>query len=680
MEEDGIDRMSRISGVIRERWRPLFFQVSGFLPHPSPPRSLRLCVLPLLFLAASAQAEWTNGVWFSHGLALHGDLKYPADFKHFDYVNPEAPKGGTIRLDAVGGFDTLHSFIPRGTPPPPVAAGLPFESLTVNSLDEPFSVYGLLAESIEMPTNRAWVAYRLRPEARWHDGKPVTADDVVFSLNILREKGAPLFRLYYRDVTRVEKLGDRHVRFHFATNEVNRELPLIMGQLPILPAHWWATRDFTASTLDPVLGSGPYRIASVDANRFITYERVTNYWGRDLPVSRGMYNFDTVRYDFYRDATVSHEAFKSGAYDWRLENSAKTWALGYDTPDRSAGVLKCETFPSGRIAFMQAFVFNQRRPAFQDPRTRRAISLAFDFEWANRALFHNQYTRCRSFFGNSDLEAAGLPQGEELRLLRGVAARHPADVPAEVFEREYRPATTDLAGGETAHRLSVRRNLIEAQDLLRAAGWKPRESDGQLVHSTLRDASGAPLRFEFEILLVQPTFERVALPLRLSLRRLGIEARVRTVDVSVYMNRLLEYDYDMISGSWPQSESPGNEQREFWHSMSADQKGGRNTAGVRNPAVDELIDEVIRAPDRKALIAATRALDRLLQWQFICIPNWYLPVDRIAFWDRFGYPPAVESAGTTWIFWWNDAAKASALSSRRDAVRRSQAPPSAPGP
>ncbi len=661
--------MRRTSTAIRAPLRALFFQVSGFLPHPSSLRPLRLCVVFFLLAAAGARGEWTNGIWCGHGLALHGDLKYPADFTHFDYVNPDAPKGGTIRLEDEGGFDTLHPFIPRGAPPSPIAMSLPYETLAVNSEDEPFSVYGLLAGQIEMPTNRAWVAYRIRPEARWHDGRPVTADDAIFSLNVLREKGLPMYRLYYKDVVSVEKLGDRHVRFHFPTNEINPELPLIMGQLPILPAHGWATRDFSATTLDPPLGSGPYRITQVEANRFIVFQRMTNYWGRDIGPCRGMYNFDTVRFDFYRDSTVAHEAFKTGAYDWQIEMSAKTWATGYDLPERDAGVLRCELFPSGRIAWMQGFVFNLRRPLFADRRVRRAIALAFDFEWANRALFHGQYTRCRSYFGNSELEAKGPAEGGELERLRDVKREFPDDVPDEVFGPEFTPASTDAAGGERAHRLSVRRNLVEALGLLREAGWTPRAGDGRLVHATMKDAAGRPLEFDFEILLVQPTFERVALPLRLSLRRLGIEARVRTVDMSVYMNRILEYDYDMITGHWPQSESPGNEQRDFWHSISAGQKGSRNFAGIRNPAVDRLVEEVIRAPDRRSLVDATRAMDRLLQWGHYCIPNWYLPVERIAFWDRFGYPPPTEKAGTLWTWWWVDAEKDSTLAARRAAVR-----------
>lgn len=621
-----------------------------------------------LCAGAAGAAGWTNGVWHGHGLALHGDLKYPEGFTHFAYVNPDAPKGGTLRLAEEGGFDSLNPFIARGNAP--LGMSIVFETLAVNSGDEPFSIYGLLAESIEMPSNRAWVAYHLRPEARWHDGRPVTAEDVVFSFEVLREKGAPSYRLYYRNVEAAERLDSRTVRFRLSTNQANRELPLILGHLPVLPKHGWEGKDFGAPTLDPPLGSGPYRVAALEANRFITFERVTPYWGTNVPAVRGMYNFDTVHYDCYRDATVSLEAFKAGAYDWRVEMSAKDWATGYTTPERDAGVLRCELFPSGRIASMQGFVFNLRRPMFGDARTRRALGLAFDFEWANRVLFHGQYRRCRSFFGDSELEARGRPEGEELALLEMLRRRFPDDVPPEAITEEFNPPTTDADGGEAAHRASVRRNLLEARALLHAAGWRPRPGDGRLLHETLRDPAGRPLPFEFEILLVQPAFERVALPFTLHLRRLGVDARVRTVDMSVYVNRILNYEFDMIVGNWPQSESPGNEQRDSWHSLSAEQPGSRNVAGIRNAAIDWLVEELIQAPDRPSLVIRTRALDRLLQWGFYCIPNWYLPVNRIAFWDRFGFPPPDREAGTHWLYWWEDPERVRALAARREAARR----------
>ncbi len=626
----------------------------------------------LAALAAAAVPAAAGGQP-AHALALHGEPKYPPEFTHFSYVNPDAPKGGVLRLAEEGGFDSLHPFIPRGNAP--LGMTLVFETLAVNSGDEPFSIYGLLAETIELAPDRSTVTFRLRPGARWHDGRPVTAADVEFSFKALLEQGMPSYRLYYRNVDGVEIVDERTVRFRLSTRETNRELPLILGHLPVLPRHWWEGRDFSSPTLEPPPGSGPYRVAAFEANRFIAFERVTNYWGAHVPAVRGMYNFDVVRYDCYRDATVSLEAFKAGAYDWRLEMSAKDWAVGYTSPERAAGVMRCELFPSGRIASMQGFAFNLRRPIFTDRRVRRALGLAFDFEWANRALFYGQYRRCRSYFGDSEMEARGRPEGAELEVLMDLARRFPGHVPDEVFQEEYRPPTTDADLGEEAHRLSVRRNLLEARRLLHEAGWMSRPGDGRLVHRELRDPAGRPLEFVFEILLVQPAFERVVLPFVLNLRRLGVEAKVRTVDMSVYMNRILGFDFDMVVGSWPQSESPGNEQRDYWHSMAADQNGSRNVGGIRNPAVDELVEDLIRAPDRSTLVVRARALDRLLQWGVYCIPNWYLPVQRIAFWDRFGFPPPHPQAGTHWIYWWEDRDKVATLAARRDAARRSGAPP-----
>ena len=607
-------------------------------------------------------------MWRGHALALYGEPKYGPDFTHFEYVNPAAPKGGTIRLAEEVGFDSLNPFIVRGNPP--LGITLVFETLAVNSADEPFTIYGRLAETIEMPIHREWVAYYLRPEARWHDGRPVTADDVVFSFQMLRAHGLPQYRFYYHNVDRAEKISELGVRFHFTPGITNRELPLIVGQLPVLPRHWWEGRDFTAPTLEPPLGSGPYRVAAVEPNRSIVFQRVTNYWGWHVPAIRGQYNFDVVRYDIYRDASVSLEAFKAGAYDWRIEMSAKDWATGYEFPERQAGLVKCVMFPSGRIATMQGFVFNLRRPLFADRRVRCALCYALDFEWANRALFYGQYRRCRSYFGQSELEARGRASGEELELLRDLAARFPDHVPSEVFGDEYQPPRTRAEQGEVEHRISLRENLLQARELLLQAGWRPRAIDGRLVHTTLRDARGLPLEFNLEILLVQPAFERIVLPLVRNLARLGIGARVRTVDASVYVNRLIAHDFDVIVTSWPQTESPGNEQRDYWHSMAADQPGSRNLAGLRNPAVDELVERLIAAPDRPALVACARALDRLLQWQFLCIPNWYLPGDRIAFWDRFGYPDPKPDVGTTWLYWWEDADKARTLPQRRQQVRR----------
>ncbi|RAU23771.1 hypothetical protein CU669_01365 [Paramagnetospirillum kuznetsovii] len=564
-----------------------------------------------------------------HGLAMHGALKYPAGFKHFDYVNPDAPKGGEVRLAEIGGWDSLNPFIVKGE----AAAGsdLPFETLLTGSADEPFSEYGLIAETVETPADRSWVIYTLRPQARWHDRKPITADDVVFSFEILKAKGHPRYRFYYAAVDKVEKLAERRVKFSFKPGD-NRELPLIIGQLPILPKHYWQGRDFGLTTLEPPLGSGPYKIATFETQRSITYERVKDYWGADLPVRRGMNNFDRIRYDSYRDTTVALEAFKAGEYDWRLENEARKWATGYkDWQGLKDGRGRQEAIPHRRPAGMQGYAYNLRRPLFQDVRVRRALAYAFDFEWSNKTLFYGQYKRTASYFANSELAAEGLPGPLELAVLEPLRAQ----LPPEVFTEAYRPPMTDGEG-------NIRPNLRAAMKLLEEAGWDV--VDGKLVKD------GQP--FVFEILLVQPVWERITLPFARALARLGIEANVRTVDTAQYKNRLDHYDFDMIVHVWGQSQSPGNEQASFWGSESADQPGGQNLAGIKSPAIDALIDQVISAPDRDALVARTRALDRALLWGHYVIPHWHLGTDRLVWWDKFGRPKVSPSNGTQFLTWW----------------------------
>ncbi len=590
------------------------------------------------FMAAPPPAA-AQSVTPVHGLAMHGAPKYPAGFKHFDYVNPNAPKGGEVRLHSIGTFDNLNPYIVKGIPAAPAA--LPFETLLVNSADEAFSEYGLVAESIEVPQDRSWVTFNLRPEARWHDAKPITADDVVFSFETLTKKGHPLYRNYYAGVAKVEKLGPRRVKFSFKPGD-NRELPLILGQMPLLPKHYWQGKDFAATTLTPPLGSGPYRIAGFEPGRFITVERVKDYWGKDLPVRKGQYNFDRIRWDYYRDATVALEAFKAGEYDYRLETTAKDWATAYDFPAIKSGQVKKEEVETDNPAGMQAFVFNTRRPLFQDPRVRRALAQAFDFEWANKNLFYGQYTRTDSYFANSELASDGLPSAEELAVLEPLRAQ----LPAELFTSEYTVPTSDGSG-------NVRENLRAALGLLREAGWEIK--GGQLVNQK----TGQP--FQFEILLVQPAFERVALPFVQNLEKLGIKANVRTVDVAQYQNRLDNRDFDMVVGSWGQSQSPGNEQLEFWGTEAADQPGSRNLAGIKDPAIDALIQKVISAPDRDALVVRTKALDRALLWGHYVIPQWHLGYERIAFWDKFGRPKVTPPSGTQFFAWWVEPAKAKAV-------------------
>ena len=577
-----------------------------------------------------------------HGLAMHGEPKYPAGFPHFEYVNPDAPKGGLVRLASVGSFDDLNGFIVKGDPAE--GLGLIYDSLMAQAADEAFTQYGQLAESIEVPDDRSWVIFTLRKEARWHDGKPVSADDVIFTFNTLMEKGRPHYRLYYSGVDKVEKLNERRVKFAFKPGE-NRELPLILGQIEILPKHYWEGRDFSKTTLEPPLGSGPYRIKTVDPGRSITYERVADYWGKDLPVNKGSYNYGQMRYDYYRDATVALEAFKAGEFDFRLENSSKDWATGYDIPAVQKGWIKRAEIKHNRPAGMQGFAYNTRRDLFRVRKVREALAFAFDFEWANKNLFYGQYVRSRSYFDNSELAASGLPGPDEAKLLE----KYRGKVPEEVFTKSYAPPKTDGSG-------QIRGNLREADRLLKEAGWTVK--DGKRV-----DGSGKA--FEFEILLVSPQFERIVLPFVGNLERLGIVAKVRTVDSAQYVRRLEGFDFDMVVMTFGQSESPGNEQRNYWGSAAADQPGSRNFMGIKDPVVDELIEALIAAPDRKALIARTRALDRVLQWGFYTIPQWHLDFDRLALWDKFGVPRVTPSRGVQFNTWWIDPVKEKALEGAR---------------
>ncbi len=605
-------------------------------------------------LIAAATLAWAAGAWaagpkvtVTHALAMHGAPKYPAGFSHFDYAVPAAPKGGEIRLHAIGTFDTLNGLALKG-----VAAaglGLTYDTLLTNADDEAFTEYGLLAETIEVPEDRSWVAFTLRKEARWHDGRPITAADVVFTLETLKTKGLPRFRAYYADVLRAEAQGERKVRFHFAPGD-NRELPLIVGQLPILPRHYWEGREFDKTTLEPPLGSGPYRVESHDPGRSIAYARVATYWGRDLPVNRGRHNFDRIRYDYYRDATVALEAFKAGEYDFREENVAKSWATAYDAPAIRQKLILKEELRHERPTGMQGFVFNLRRPLFQDRRVREALAHAFDFEWSNQNLFYGQYTRTASYFSNSELASRGLPSPPELALLEPLRPQ----LPPEVFTREYRPPVTDGTG-------NIRDNLKRAVALLQEAGWTVQ--GGKLA----RAATGEP--FRFEVLLNAPTWERIALPYAKNLERLGIEARVRTVDVAQYQKRVEEFDFDVIVDVFGQSLSPGNEQRDLWGSAAAREPGSSNTIGIADPAVDRLVDLVIAAPDRDALIQRTRALDRVLLWGHYVIPHWHIRTFRVAYWDRLGRPPTVPRYALGFDTWWIDPARDAALKARRQALR-----------
>lgn len=595
--------------------------------------------------SGAAQGPETNKP--VHGLSMHGDLKYGPNFTHFDYVNPNAPKGGTVRFADIGTYDNLNPFILKGAG----AAGIGrvFDTLAAASRDEPFSQYGLVAETIETPPDRSWVIFALRPEARFHDGHPITAEDVEFSFNILIKKGHPFYRFYFGSVAKVEKLGRLKVKFTFKKGD-NRELPLILGELPVLPKHYWKDREFDQTTLTPPLGSGPYRIKELVPGRSITYERVKDYWAADLPVQKGQNNFDIIHYDYYRDSTVAIEALKKGVFDIREENSSKDWATAYDSPALRAGLLIKKEFPNQNPTGMQGFVFNTRRAIFSDRRVRWALAYAFDFEWSNRNLFYNAYTRTKSYFSNSELASRGLPSPDELAILEPYRGR----IPDEVFTKEYQPP---VAG--TNRRL--RANLLKALKILKEAGWVVRQ--GKLVNAK----TGQQMRFE--ILLISPAFERVVGPFIYNLQRLGIAATMRTVDTSQYQNRVRTFDFDMIVLNRGQSLSPGNEQRSFWNSRNADIQGGQNYAGIKDPVVDELVEKLIAAPTRKALVTRTRALDRVLLWGHYVIPHWHIRTDRYAFWDKFGRPKVIPPRGTSVDTWWFDPDKAAKVEAGKRKLR-----------
>jgi microcin C transport system substrate-binding protein len=565
-------------------------------------------------------------------MSLFGDLKYPLDFKHFDYTNPDAPKGGTMKMSAIGTFDTLNPFVVKGVP----AAGIGeiFDTLTVRSEDEAESSYGLVAERIEVAPDKLSVLYTIRKEARFHDGTPMTPEDVVWTFETLRAQGLPMYRSYYGDVAKVEKEGERGVRFSFKSAE-NRELPVILGEMPVLSKAYWSGRDFGKTTLDPPLGSGPYKIESVDPGRAITYRRVADYWAANLPVNKGRHNVDVIHYDYYRDGTIALEAFKAGQYDVRRENSSKSWATGYDSPALRAGLIKKEQIPNQLPSGMQGLGYNLRRPLFQDPRVREALAYAFDFEWSNKNLFYGLYSRTRSYFDNSELAATGVPQGEELKILE----RFRGQIPDEVFTKEYDPPKYAGDG-------NIREGLRAALKLLKEAGWTFKGE--KLVN----DETGQP--FEFEILLDDPAYERIALPFAKNLERMGITAHVRTVDVAQYEKRMETFDFDMAVALFPQSLSPGNEQREFFGSQAAVEPGSRNILGIKSPVIDELIEAVIKAPDRASLVAHTRALDRVLQYGYYVIPQFHLGAFWVAYWDKFHRPDVTPKYGLGIDTWWID--------------------------
>jgi microcin C transport system substrate-binding protein len=598
---------------------------------------------------SDAHAQTKN---WKHGLSLFGDVKYPDGFPHFDYVNPDAPQGGIVRQGAFGTFDNFNVVVAgvKGS----IAAGteLFVESLMTPALDEVSTEYGLLAEAVSHPDDHSWVSYRLRSTARWHDGKPVTPDDVLFSFEVLKTN-SPFYGAYYRHVAKVEKSGDREITFTF-DGPGNRELPHIIGQLPVFPKHWWEgndkggrKRDITQTTLEPPLGSGPYRLKEFAPGRSLVYEKVESYWGKSINVAIGTRNFQQVRYEYFRDPTVALEAFKGDQFDWRTENSAKDWATQYDFPAiREKKVLK-EEFPVRDSGMMQAFAFNIRREKFKDARLRRAFNFAFDFDEMNRQLFYGQYTRIASYFQGTELACSGVPQGRELEILESVRDK----IPSELFTEPY----TNPVGGDPQ---KLRNNLRESLKLLREAGYEVQNT--KLVNVKTKE------NLKVELLVEDPRFERVMLFYKPSLERLGVAVTVRTVDSAQYENRLRQWDFDIIIASWPESLSPGNEQREFWGSQAADQAGSRNLVGIKNPAVDAMIERVIFAKSRDDLVAATHALDRVLLWNFYVVPQWTYPFLRTARWDRFGRPETMPKYGRSAFpaVWWWDKDKAAKVPPR----------------
>jgi microcin C transport system substrate-binding protein len=588
---------------------------------------------------AAQEAPWR------HGSALLDEPKYPQGFSHFDYVNPNAPKGGLVRLGALGTFDSFNIVVAGVKGSPEQGLGLIYETLTTSALDEANASYGLLAESFSYPEDYSSVSFRLRPEARWHDGKPVTTDDVIFSFESLKAN-SPTYAFYYANVSKAEKVGEREVKFTF-DEKGNRELPQIMGQLMVLPKHWWEgtapdgrKRDVTQTTLEPPLGSGPYRLKSFDTGRNASYERVKDYWGEKINVNVGQNNFDEIRYEYYRDATVLLEAFKSDRLDFRTENSARNWAAGYDFPARQEGRVILEEFPFRATGVMQAFVLNMRRDKFKDQRVRRAFNLAFPFEELNKTIFYGLYERPSSYFYGLDLASSGLPEGQELKILESIRDK----IPASVFTTPYKNPINDSP--ET-----VRNNLREADRLLKEAGWEVK--NGRRVN-----AKGEVL--SAELLSSSPNEERVFLPYKASLDRLGIATTVRTVDDVQYTNRTRAFDFDVATGLWPQSLSPGNEQREFWGSQAATREGSRNLPGIADPGVDALIDKIIFAKDRNDLVAATKALDRVLLAHDYVVPQWTSLKQRTARWNRYSHPEAMPRYGGAAFptIWWYDEAKA----------------------
>ena len=567
-------------------------------------------------------------------MAMHGEPAMPLNWKHLSYVNPTAPKGGTIKLAAIGTFDSLNQFISKGT----AATGLDliYDTLTQNSIDEPFSIYGLVAKSFQVAPDRSWVIFTLNPKAKFHDGHTIDAQDVVFSFNTLVEKGEPLYQLQFMDVLDVTATADNEVLFRFKHDQ-NRELPLIVGQLPILPEHHWKDMSFDTPSLEKPLGSGPYQIEKVATGKSISFIRAEDDWASGHPLRIGRYNFEHWIYEYFAESNIALEAFKSGEYTLRPENNSKFWATSYTGPafDKKE-ILKTE-IPIQKPVGMQGFVYNTRKPLFQDIVLREALAYAFNFEWSNENLFYGQYKRTRSYFENTELAASELPNAAELALLEPLKEQ----IPARALTEVYQPPQTQGRNG-------VRKNLRTAKKMLEKAGYT-------LKNKKLYNPDDKPVNFE--ILLYDTGFERIVLPFIQNLKILGIEVEPRRVDVNQYIERLREFNFDVVVTTFPQSLSPGNEQRNYWHSSAAKQRDSKNLSGIANPAVDSLIDTLINAQSREELVTASRALDRVLQWQFLVIPNWHVNYERIAYWPPITVPKQHPIYNVDLSSWWAEPSK-----------------------
>lgn len=576
-------------------------------------------ILPLLTLILSIGVFSTGSLASnneSHAITLYGDPKYDKDFRQFDYTSPKAVKGGSIVLHSLGTFDTFNPFTPKGN----AADGIDllYSSLTVGSSDEAATQYGLVAEEIIYPDNREWVEFEMNPEAKFHDGTVITADDVVFSYNLLIEKGSPAYRLFFGDVTAVKALDNHRVRFEFK-KEASRELALSVGTLPIFPQHYWATRDFSKTSLEPPLGSGPYKIKSFDAGRRIVYERVDDYWAKNHPTQLGSYNFDEITYDYYRDDIIAMEAFKAGEYEVRRERISKLWATAYTGSLFEDGDIQTREIAHQNPTGMQAFIFNTRREVFKDKALRKAIALAFDFEWTNKNLFYGAYTRTQSYFSNSDMASQGLPSDGELEILNQYKDQLPETIFTEAFK-------APLSTGANRNR----ENLKKAKKILDDSGYKV------VKNQLINPATGSPV--QFEILLYDVGFERVTNPFVQGLKKLGIEAGVRIVDTSQYIRRVRTFDFDMMVHVFSQSSTPGNEQFNYWHSRSKDQEGSGNLIGISDPVIDDIVERITKVGSYQELVDTSRALDRVLLNHHYVIPHWHIRFHRVAYWNRFNQP------------------------------------------